>query len=42
MISAHPNAKKQAMEMGADEFIPKPFDVEYLLSKVEQFTEIKK
>ncbi len=38
MISAHPEAGKKAMEMGADEFIAKPFDMEFLLSKVEKFT----
>ncbi|MBI3984539.1 MAG: response regulator transcription factor [Candidatus Levybacteria bacterium] len=41
MISAHPNAKQKALEMGADEFIAKPFDVEHLLDKVEYYTETK-
>ena len=34
MISAHPNAMELCMEAGADDFIPKPFDMQDLLVKV--------
>ena len=34
MISAHPNAMELCMEAGADDFIPKPFDMQELIAKV--------
>jgi DNA-binding response OmpR family regulator len=37
MVSANRDGKKIALEAGADDFIAKPFEVEELLSKVEQF-----
>ncbi len=36
MISALPNAKADCLEAGADAFIPKPFEMETILSKVHQ------
>lgn len=36
MLSAHPTAKISAEEAGADYFLPKPFDVNELLEKVEK------
>lgn len=35
MISAHPNAKEICLQAGADEFIPKPFDMNDILSKID-------
>jgi CheY-like chemotaxis protein len=35
MISAHPTAKETAKKSGADEFIAKPFDIDYLLEVIE-------
>jgi DNA-binding response OmpR family regulator len=35
MISAHPNAKEICLKAGADEFIPKPFDMQDILSKID-------
>ena|SRR5690242_12753299 len=37
MISAHPNAGKEARQAGADDFLGKPFDIEKLLAKITHF-----
>ncbi len=42
MISAHPNAKVSAFESGADDFLPKPFEREELLEKIEHFVKKEK
>jgi DNA-binding response OmpR family regulator len=34
MISAHPNAGREAQAHGADQFIAKPFEMDHLLAKV--------
>lgn len=36
MISAHPNAASTIRECGADDFLPKPFDIDDLLRIVEK------
>jgi DNA-binding response OmpR family regulator len=36
MISAHPNAKDLCMNAGADDFIPKPFDMEDIISRINR------
>lgn len=36
LISAHPNALNSITEAGANDFIPKPFDISDLLSRVEK------
>lgn len=36
MISAHPSAEKTVKEAGADAFLPKPFEVDNLLSVVSK------
>jgi len=38
MISAHPDAEKSSIEVGADDFLAKPFDVSVLLERVEKLT----
>jgi len=38
MLSAHPEAAKTIHEYGADEFMPKPFDVHKLLVEVQKYT----
>lgn len=38
MISAHPNADRTIKECGADEFLPKPFDIESFLNMVEKYS----
>lgn len=38
MISAHPSAKKSIKEMGADDFLAKPFEMKALLSKIKKYT----
>lgn len=37
MISAHPNAQFTIKDCGADDFLPKPFDIQELLNKVEKY-----
>ncbi len=37
MFSAHPNAEQTAEEAGAEDFIAKPFDIDFLLKKIEQY-----
>ena len=34
MISAHPNAKEICLQAGADDFISKPFDMNDILSRI--------
>ncbi len=34
MISAHPSAKKSALDSGADAFLPKPFDTDEFLESI--------
>jgi DNA-binding response OmpR family regulator len=36
MISAHPDAEASAKELGADDFLAKPFDVLILLEKIKK------
>lgn len=37
MISAHPKAEQEAQTSGADDFLPKPFEMDELLEKVARF-----
>lgn len=37
MVSAHPGIDKSVKESGADDFLPKPFDMDILLEKIEKF-----
>jgi DNA-binding response OmpR family regulator len=37
LLSAHPNIESTIQTCGADDFIPKPFDMNILLSKVEKY-----
>ncbi|GHO59054.1 response regulator [Ktedonobacter robiniae] len=37
MISAHPQARSQALAAGADDFLAKPFDMDEMLAKVEHY-----
>lgn len=36
MMSAHPDADKSCREAGADDFIPKPFDMDFFIEKVNR------
>ncbi len=36
LISAHPSAEKTIRESGADDYLPKPFDIDVLLDKIRQ------
>lgn len=36
MISAHPSAKKNSLECGAEEFLAKPFEIDELLKTVQR------
>lgn len=36
MMSAHPDADKSCREAGADDFIPKPFDMDFFIAKISQ------
>lgn len=38
MISAHPSASETVIKVGADDFLPKPFDIDTLLEKVKRTT----
>lgn len=38
MISAHPDAKRSTLEVGANEFLAKPFDIYELLEKVQKYS----
>lgn len=35
MISAHPSAREMCIDAGADDFISKPFDMQDILSRIE-------
>ncbi|MHB8645364.1 MAG: response regulator transcription factor [Thermomicrobiales bacterium] len=37
MISAHPDARESAVEVGADAFLAKPWDIDELIATVRQF-----
>jgi DNA-binding response OmpR family regulator len=37
MVSAHPDAKENSLDAGADDFLPKPFDIDVLLKKIKKF-----
>jgi DNA-binding response OmpR family regulator len=36
LTSAHPNARSTSFEAGADDFLPKPFDIDDLLSRIRR------
>ena len=39
LISAHPSAQKNIAEVGANDFIAKPFDIDDLITRVGKFTD---
>ena len=41
MISAHPNAEQTSLKAGANAFLPKPFDMEELLTTISKLLEAK-
>ena len=42
MISAHPNAKEECLNAGADMFLAKPFDVKDFFTTVEKSLQIRR
>ncbi len=38
LFSAHSTVRESAIEAGADDFIPKPFDMHQLLDKVDKYS----
>lgn len=42
MMSAHPNVAHSIKESGADDFLPKPFELNDLLQKIAKYTKKKK
>ena len=38
MISAHPDADKRSYEYGIDDFMAKPFEIDYFLSMIRRYT----
>ena len=38
MMSAHPNVRQSTIDAGADEFIPKPFEMDDLINTIHKFT----
>lgn len=40
MISAHPSMRKSVLEVGANEFLAKPFRIEKLLETIENYVSV--